>query len=428
MPGPLNIFQRTMLHWNELHPYNALHAFRVSQPLELPRLTLAINGTLESLGLTNLSLDLRRQTCHYRGGPTSSEIKLVAAGNDVQAALRAEIEAQLNRPFELRAPFNPFRFFVVPENGSFLLGAVYFHAAADGESLLHVLRRMLAVYSGAPLPPTYGPVEVHPPRQDRLLRQHAPVLARTLADLPAHIGNLRRSFRVPHRDPNEGHNGFDCFGLSPAELRGLIATAKSRGVTVNDLVLALLMKSLSPLAAGRADSRKRPHLSVGCIFNLRKDLAVDGASTFGLFLGGFLVHHQVPAAIGLPELAQAVQRQTAAIKQRRLFYSVTLDLATVLRLLPFYSTERQKKLYLKNYPLWGGITNMNVNSLWSGTAPPAAYLRTVSTGPVTPLVLGFTTARDSATVALSYRTTVFSAPMIERFKQDLRELIRSLAP
>ena len=428
MPGPLNIFQRTMLHWNDLHPYNALHAFRVTTPFDRERLTRAVNETLAAVGLTNLTFDQRRETLHYRGGPTTSEIKLVAPGNDAQAALRAEIEAQLNRPFEFSQTFNPFRFFVVPAGTSWFLGAVYFHAAADGESLLHLLRRILAAYAGAPLPANYTRVEVHPPRQDRLLRQHGRVLLRTLADLPAHIRKLRRSFRAPHQDPSNGQNAFDCFNLTPAELRGLLAAAKSVGVTVNDLVLALLMKSLSPLAAGRHTSRKRPLLSVGCIFNLRNDLAVDGAQVFGLVLGGFVVHDAAPDQMGLLELARAVQHQTAAIKRRRLFYSVTLDLASVLRLLPFYSTERQKKLYLKNYPLWGGITNMNVNALWREASPPEDYYRTVSTGPVTPLVLGFTTARDAATITLSSRTTVFSPAMIQRFRQDLVALIRSLTP
>ena len=34
LAGRLNLFQRTMLDWRELHPYNAMHAAEISRPLE----------------------------------------------------------------------------------------------------------------------------------------------------------------------------------------------------------------------------------------------------------------------------------------------------------------------------------------------------------------------------------------------------------
>ena len=44
------------------------------------------------------------------------------------------------------------------------------------------------------------------------------------------------------------------------------------------------------------------------------------------------------------------------------------------------------------------------------------YFRAVSTGPVTPLVASITTIGPVANVALTYRSTVFGAPEIERIK------------
>ena len=87
-------------------------------------------------------------------------------------------------------------------------------------------------------------------------------------------------------------------------------------------------------------------------------------------------------------------------------------------MLSLFSTERRKKFYQKHYPLWGGITNMNINSLWE--QPPAEspidYFRAVSTGPATPLVLSVTTVGDAMNIGLTSRSTVFSAPEIERVK------------
>ena len=82
-------------------------------------------------------------------------------------------------------------------------------------------------------------------------------------------------------------------------------------------------------------------------------------------------------------------------------------------MLIFFSPERRKKFYQKNYPLWGGITNMNLNSLWTSGQKrvPLDYFRAVSTGPATPLVLSVTTVgRGEHRPELSVHG-VFGAPM-----------------
>jgi hypothetical protein len=68
MRGKLNSFQKTMLQWNHLHAYNAVHVVRIAGELDHPRLTGVINDFLAQRGLTHLTLDLQRQTFHYGGG------------------------------------------------------------------------------------------------------------------------------------------------------------------------------------------------------------------------------------------------------------------------------------------------------------------------------------------------------------------------
>lgn len=427
MPARLNTFQRTMLHWNDLHPYNAVHVVRIPQALDPEPLTHAINGTLEATGLTNLVLNRSQGIYCYQGGPMRTEIKLVSTGGNAQAALAAEIEDQLNRGFTYDGTFNPFRFFIVPEAGGFFLGVVYFHAVADAESLVHLLKRIVDAYRETK-PAAASGLEIHPQRRDNLLLRRPWLCMRKLAGLPAQIRNLRSSYRVAYRDASDGHIGFTFLSLPSDELRQLITVAKSRNVTVNDLLLALLMKCLCPLATGRKESSKRRKLSVGCIVNTRKDLALDSPRTFGLFLGSFVVTHEVPEDIGVVELAGEIQRQTAAIKQQQLYLGAGLELAIANRLLSFYSTERRKKLYQKHYPLWGGLTNMNLNTLWAQSEgkPATDYFRAVSTGPVTPLVLSVTTVGDRMNVGLTCRTTVFSAAAMATMKDNFLQLVRSL--
>jgi hypothetical protein len=47
LEGRLNLFQRMMLRWRELHPYNPVHAVRVPAALERARLQACIDDHLE---------------------------------------------------------------------------------------------------------------------------------------------------------------------------------------------------------------------------------------------------------------------------------------------------------------------------------------------------------------------------------------------
>ena len=169
-------------------------------------------------------------------------------------------------------------------------------------------------------------------------------------------------------------------------------------------------------------------MAAGCIVNVRKDLGIS-SGTFGLFLGSFMVAHEVPEGIGLKELATAIALQTVRIKAQRLYLATSVQLAFVSFVLRFFSTKRKRNFYQKHCPLWGGITNMNLNTLWEEPThdAPLDYLRAVSTGPVTPLVLSVTTTGERVNVALSYRSTVFSDAEIGQVQRRLVGGVASLA-
>ena len=418
MQGRLNTFQLSMLEWNKLHPYNAVHVVQIPEALDLERLRSAITATLEGKGLTGLALDPSAGACEYHGGPTSAEIRLTGTDAPSAPGFAEEIERHLNTPFAQVERFTPFRFIVASETHSFSLGLVYFHAVADAESIVFLLKDMVDAYRRAGNPDRVDPVERHPARRDNLLRRYPGVLARKLASLPASVRSMRNTCRPHYRDPENLSNKFTFFCLSSQTLSGMIQAAKSLNVTLNDWFLAVLMKAVSPLAPDRAGAGHRRNLSLGCIVNTRRDLGVDGRRTFGLFLGSFVVHHEVPAGIGLADLARDIGRQTLTIKQRRLYLGSALELTFARLMTALFSERRRKKLYQKHYPLWGGLTNMNLNALWPQPegSRPVDYFRAVSTGPVTPLVASITTIGPVANIGLTYRSTVFGAPDIERIK------------
>src|SRR5262245_16790670 len=112
MQGKLNIFQRTMLQWNDMHPFNAVHVARMQGTVDLERVRNAIVRTLRAHGLTGLRLD-RRQGCYeYDFGEAQCEVVALTETENRQASLATEITRQLNTGFAVEEHFLPFRFFV----------------------------------------------------------------------------------------------------------------------------------------------------------------------------------------------------------------------------------------------------------------------------------------------------------------------------
>jgi NRPS condensation-like uncharacterized protein len=340
---------------------------------------------------------------------------LPATATTALLAIRAETERELNTAFAEGNNFNPFRFFVVSGEESFFLGLTYFHAVADAESIVQLLKEIFEAYSGATGPVCPEEFNLYPPPWDRLLRSHRHPLARKIISLPDLIRNMRSSCRPKYRDPLDLVNRFASCSIAPENLRFLLSTAKSAHVRLNDLLLALLMKCVSTLPIARNRAGRRKKISVGCVINVRKDLQLDSRRAFGMFLGSFVVTHEVPQRISLTHLAKDVGNQTQRIKFEKLYLAAPLELGFARFMLRWFSPERRKKLYPKNYPLWGGITNLNLNSIWPqrNGHRQVDYFRAVSTGPATPLVLSVTTVGEAANISISYRQTVFSAEDIK---------------
>ena len=391
MYGRLNSFQKTMLQWNDMHPYNAVHVVRIPGVLNAEWLRLSLNSRLEGHGLTHLKLNRGANTYVYHGGRVDCDVKIILGEQDPISALRAEIEQQLNTPFQQRGRCNPFRFFAVAAKDSFF--EVWFTSiplrTPSPSGFCCVISRSVAWTAVCPsqqcdwtciLTPTVPVCCAAIPR----------LVARKLLALPAQIRNLKQSHRPGCRDAQDMKNSFSLFSLGPERLRRLVVAGKSWELTVNDVLLALLMKSVAPLSGGRTHANKRRKISVGCIVNLRRELGIDSARTFGLFLGSFTVTHTIPEAISLRELSGDIRRQTLVIKRHQLYLAMPMDWALSRFMSRFFSLEQHKKFYQKYYPLWGGLTNMNLNSLWeqSNEDGPMDYFRGVSTGPVTLLCFG----------------------------------------
>jgi NRPS condensation-like uncharacterized protein len=229
------------------------------------------------------------------------------------------------------------------------------------------------------------------------------------------LARSRRCFRPHMVADDDTRVAFSYHRIGAAQLAGLLRTAKALGVTFNDLLVSCLLLALSPAAVGRREGRQRTELAVAAIANIRQDFEVDGAGSFGQFLASFSIAHPVPEGIELAALARDVHQQTISIKRNKLYLQSILALSFSSVLWPFLSNERRHRFYPKHFPVWAGITTLNVNALWrpfaNGESPE--YLRAVPTGPLCPLVVAATTSGDALHLGVSYRTAAFTRSAAE---------------
>jgi hypothetical protein len=427
MKGRLNVFQATMLRWRELHPYNAVHVVRVDTPLSAQRLTDAIDAVLASRGMGGFVLDARRRRYAYADDAPTTSLDVLPGGDDPREALRAAMERGVNLRFAPDGPTDPFRFFAVDAGASFHFGVAYDHVVAGGDSIVGLLADIVRRHDGAaihrPAPALY------PPTCLRGLARHAGYALAGLTAVPGAMASARRSLRprFAHGDSRE-----IAFALARIEADGVAAmtrAARAWGVTRADLLIALLMQAIAPIAGDARHLVRRREIGIASIVNIRRDFGPGAHEAFGQFLSSYRYSHPVAAGVTLRQIAQDVHRATASVRRRKLYLQTLLMLAGVVLLWPWLTPSQRAHVDAKNYPSWAGLTPLDVDALWSqanGVAPPAEYVRAVSTGPASPLIVAATTTGGIMQLGLSYRTAAYTADEIARIAAALKAGIDNL--
>lgn len=430
MRGRLNLFQAAMLRWRELHPYNAVHVVRIEQPLDRSRLTAIIGREETVLGLTGFALDAKRKRYAWTGGPAQTELTMHAGGAAPMRTLERAIEHALNTSFQPEGRFNPFRYFCIDNGSWFHLGLAYDHVIAGGDSIAVLLRGIAARFRGDEAAvAAVIPLERYPPTYRRLFLRHAWTLVRGVPRLREMAASCRRSVRPLYPRSDDPRNAFAYCRLDAAEFAALARAAKRWGVTLNDILLALLLEALAPFVGERDPKQARHEIGVASIVNLRRDLGIDPNATFGQFLSSFRISHPLPQGITLERLARDVRAETALIKGRKLYLQSLVAVALSSLAWRFLTPERRARFHAKNYPVWGAISMLDVNALWAGAGgpmPPPEYIRAIPTGPLAPIVVAATTAGEILHLGISYRSAAFSAANIDKMAAHIVDSARRL--
>ncbi len=431
MKGKLNLFQVAMLRWRSLHPYNAVHVVRFGQPIDAIRLEAALHAELESLKLTGLDLDAGGRCFEWTGGPLRTTLRVVAANGDAAAALSREIERELNAGFAAEGRVEPFRFFAVDEGAGFCFGLAYDHWIAGGDSIVTLMRGLVARYLDAP---GYAPSDQvadrrYGPTYLRLFRGNFLALAKSLAGLPRLALSCRRAYRLRYEAPQDGYNAFLFARIDATDRARLDACASAWGITSHDLLLAMLLRALSPLTMRRLESLHRNEIAIASIVNIRRDLGALAAPALAPYLASFRVSHQAPDELPLRELAAAIHAQTALIKYGKRYLQTLAAMAIVGMEWRFLSTLQRQRYFAKHYPVCAGTTPLHVDRIWTdgGVRPRGPdYIRAVSTGPLAPMVLAFTMVGDAINVGITFRTTVFRRDTVDDVAASMLQSIRTL--
>lgn len=421
--GRLNSFQRAMLQWNGLHPYNAVHVARIATAVDPARLAACAAHVLDEAGLTNYSVEERRGAYRYEGGAVEVEPLVLEGGDAPLAMVHREMERQVNEPFPCQGTFQPFRWFLVRGEGESFVGLSYFHAVADAESVGRLLREVVSACSD----------EAPRPLRDRGLARRGgsplplggPVsLARRIVASCRKRGRMRRSHRPPGNRAGDFRSGWFGRSLDPRETSSVLALAKRHGATVNDLSLAALILALAPVAERRFEEERRRNLSAGCVVNLRRDLPTRRREDFGLFLGSFSVSHAAPPGLGLAGLLADIHRQTEEVKRIKFYLAARAEFFVARLVFERQSEERRPHFYHKVYPVWGGVTNFKMDGFGGAAPGPVTdYYRAVSTGPAVPFIVGVTGFEGRIHFGFTHREAIIPKEAAEGVAERFLDLV-----
>jgi hypothetical protein len=408
----LNPFQEVMAYWETAHPYNAGQVVRLDGGVDVPALRAAIQIACQDAGVGTLVLDRQRRRYRYDRAD-SIPLQVIVPGESAAETLRSALTESLNARFP-DEPHHPIRWSVLddPGTGSSLLLTVWHHLAADEMSMRLLLRRVLNQYYGTRHPEDARPLTVLPPLLSRAIGARHRSLSRIAAF--ARIVQLRLAVRKVYRFKEVGARGegthVHLASPLPGLARQLATLCRSRGVTVNDLILAALGNVLARATApARAHGAKR-HLALGAAVSLRSAAPEALAHCFGVFLGNWVTLLRRPDG-GLPALLSAIAVQTRAEKSAQRAAVSQLGYSLLGLMSRWGSIRHDGQWYEKVYRISGSLSNVRASTEWFGRAGQhiREYYLVSPPGPAMPLVVASATLDDQLNLCLVARDAALPA-------------------
>ena len=155
--------------------------------------------------------------------------------------------------------------------------------------------------------------------------------------------------------------------------------ARAWGVTRADLMIALLMQAIAPIAGDerhrQAAARDRHRIDHQYPPRFRapvNDIVRPVPELVSL------LRIRCPTAITLEELARDIHRETSRVRRRKLYLQTLLALAGVMLLWPRLTPSQRANVDAKNYPGVGGLDAARRRRAVAGGRRAAPALRTTT--------------------------------------------------
>lgn len=394
---PLTAFQRAMLTWERLHPYNAVHALCLRARPDVERLAAAIRAVGTRVGIGELDVAPDERSLRY------APLRAVHVASGVELAAAAE--AGLNAVFGTR-PSSPFLWYVAnaADGAAHWLVLAYRHVAADAHAVQAFLAAVVNEYLALAAPPTQLTIAA----PQAALALDPPLNAARLATGLVRTLRVFRRMKRAHKMPDERDQGDATGVVLRPTTAGLVDRLRTRcraeQVGLNDVLLAALGAAIAARTPDRHTSRRRRKIALGSVRNLRRGAASELSDYFGVCLSDMLVLLDEPDA-GMDALVRAVARQTAERKRHQGGGVAAYSTFFVRRIWPLFFIRHTRRSYRKLLPFCGGVSTFVAAPQRFG--PAAAYVeryvRACPCGPATPLLLGPTFWGDQLELSLVHR-------------------------
>lgn len=406
----LNRFQRAMALWDQVHPYNAVHAVTVAGEVDPKQLIEAIRTECRLTGIGALRLEAGGARFAYE---TCARIELtqvdevVAAG---QGWIAEVLGDEMNRRFP-DAPHHPIRWMLMRsgDGKQWTLAAAYHHVASDAHGILFLLGRIIRRYFDAPVggDELRLHTEAVPFVPDRRGSGGSFGYVRSMIHSAGTYFALRRAHRMHEKRNAPSDTGAVGKLVEGAFAKELRRFCKSRDVGANDVFLAALVKGIADMTPRRREHRRRRKIALAGAVNLRPWSSTDLSSCFGTYVGHSVVLVDEPDA-SVDVVLGSVARQMAVHKAQRRAAAPAWPLILARYAWPMLGVRQDSANYRRLFPLCAGVSTVRVDPQVFGSVADRVvdYVRTCPPGPAMPMVLAPTMFRDKIHISLVHRLSV----------------------
>jgi hypothetical protein len=411
----LNGFQRVILLWEEIHPYNAACVLKLEGLLDGKILQDAIQTTCRMAGLGRLVIDAKKAVLHYE--PLDAvTLKIIKPRDEVADSLDEILTEEINEPFP-QAPHHPIRWILLDAAKTCFLVVVWRHIVADAASVHLLLAQILTRYYERS-ENQRGGLSLEPAGLFDMTRsQHRQFgYLNTLFRAVRLYSCLRRVYRL--EESKDGAESTRVLFLSspPGLLDRLRTACRIRRVTVHDAFLAALIAALAEITPSRQSHRKRRGLAVATAVDLRRIDREQLSERFGLYVGHWINVVDEPEALDLERMLQEIGRQTQREKTEQTYAGPEWHWWAVLFVRRWLSVNQNRAWYRKVYPLSAGVSHVRLNASGFGAAKEKVlrYFLVPPPGPALPLFVGPASLDDDLTFTVVYREAALDGSQVER--------------